>query len=176
MKNRILLQENENLSSSVINQKQESYKAGLFVLNGLKKLGLELQSITDFETDVVPYFKTDFPKSTLAFNLQSRGVEKEYNALFDYYNANKNGILFVEPTPVEIQSIKESYRVYASNKQEEAHALVHSVVSDLNKLKNEFNIPVNTMQSLSFCPVIASNADGLEVYASTLLPYLLRLE
>lgn len=171
MKTDLLLQENKALAESAINQKQQSYKAGMFVLAGLAKFGLELDSVNDWEADVVPYFKTEFPNSTLGFNLDSKGIKDEFRKLEAYYNANKYGILFVEPTAEELEAIREQYRIYATDRQAEAHALAHSIANDLNKLK-ELGIPVNTFQSLDFCPVLADNAGSLEVYQKSLLEFL----
>lgn len=177
MKTDLLLQENTAAAESAITQKKAAYKAGMFVLAGLKKLGLELDSVNDWETEVVPHFKTEFPNSTLDFNLDSKGIKAEFRDLEAFYNKNRIGILFIEPTEAEINEIREKYRVYATDKQAEALKVVHETVANLNRLRDEFKIPVSGMQSLSFCPVIASKgADGLEVYESNLLPYLLRLE
>jgi hypothetical protein len=174
--NRILLNENKAAADSVILYKKADFKNGQTVLARLAVMGLELNSVSDWETEVIPHFKTDFPNSTLDFNLDSKGIKKEFRDLETYYNGNKRGILFIEPTAGELEAIREQHRQYATEKQAEALALVHETVANLNRLKNEFQIPVSSMQSLSFCPVIASNADGLEVYDSNLLPYLLRLE
>lgn len=171
MNTRILLDERKAVADSVINQKQQSHKAGMFVLAGLAKLGLELEAVSDWETEVIPHFKTEFVNSTLAFNLDAKGIKDEFRSLETYYNANKYGILFVEPTAEELEAIREQYRVYANDKQAAAHALAHSIANDLNKLK-ELGVPVNTFQSLDFCPVFVNNAGSLEVYQKSLLEFL----
>lgn len=171
MNTRILLSENKEVADSVINQKQQSYKAGLFVLAGLAKFGLELEAVNNWEADVEPRFKTEFPNSTLNFNLSSRGIKDEFRSLETYYNANKYGILFEPLKNDEIEAIREQYRVYATEKQAAAHALAHSIANDLNKLK-ELGVPVNTFQSLGFCPVFVNNAGSLEVYQKSLLEFL----
>jgi len=168
---KILLNENKAVADSAINQKQQSHKAGMFVLAGLAKLGLKLDSVNDWTIDVEAEFRKDFPKADLDFNLNANGIKKEYRDLETYYNANKYGILFVEPTAGELEAIREQYRVYATEKQAEAHALAHSITNDLNKLK-DLGIPVNTFQSLDFCPIFADNAGSLEVYTSNLISFL----
>lgn len=175
--NTILLSENNAAADSAINQKQASYKAGKFVLAGLAKLGLQLESVKDWETEVVPHFKTEFPNSTLDFNLDSRGIKEEFRALEAFYNKNRGGLSFVVPTAEELENIRESYRVYATEKQIEALEVVERIANDLNKLKSEFGFPLNFgYASQLFYPLRQTQDYKLEVSQDGLLSYLKKLE
>ncbi|WP_369769244.1 hypothetical protein [Flavobacterium sp. WC2416] len=177
MNTRILLSENNAAAESLINQKQLGYKNGVQLLAGLAKLGLELESVNNWETDVLPHFKTDFPNSTLDFNLDSRGIKDEFKALEVFYNKNRGSLSFVAPTAEELEAIREKYRVYATVKQAEALEVVERVANDLNKLKSEFGFNLNFgYVSQLFYPLRQTADYKVEVSQEGLLSYLKKLE
>jgi hypothetical protein len=175
MKTDLILQENKAVADSVINAANESYNKGLKLLKLLSGLGLDVKEIKDWQA-IENHFKASYPEASLLFNLQFKNIDAPYMEAYNYYQANKGNVSFEKLTDDAAENIRKKYRVYASETQSQALALVQETVANLNRMRDEFKIPVSSMQSISFCPVIASNADGLEVYDSNLLPYLLRLE
>lgn len=172
-----LLKENNAAAESAINQKQLGYKNGVQLLAGLAKLGLELESVNDWEADVVPYFRTGFPNSTIDFNLDSRGIKDEFRALEVFYNKNRGGMSFVAPTADELEAIREKYRVYATEKQIEALEVVERIKNDLNSLKVDFGFTLNFgYASQLFYPLRQTQDYKLEVSQDGLLSYLKKLE
>lgn len=172
-----LLTYNEKAAEAAINQKQLGYKKGMQLLAGLAKLGLELDSLNDWETDVVPYFKTDFQNSTLDFNLDSRGIKDEFRALEVFYNKNRGGLTFVAPTADELEAIREKYRFYANEKQVQALEVVERIKNDLNSLKVDFGFTLNFgYASQLFYPLRQTQDYKLEVSQDGLVSYLKKLE
>lgn len=177
MSTKVLLTYKKAVADSLINQKQQGYNDGMQLLAGLAKLGLELESVKDWDTDVVLHFKSDFPNSTLDFNLDSRGIKDEFKALEAFYNRNRGALSFAEPTADELETIKEKYRIYATEKQIEALEVVERIANDLNTLKSGYGFAVDfSFASQLFYPFRQSADHKVEINKDDLLSYLQKLK
>lgn len=171
---KILLLNNTAAAESAIAVVNEGYKNGMNLLSKLSDLGLELTEVKNWQKEVEPHFKQQFPNSTLDFNLEASGLKNQYFEAEQLFKTSHN-LFFVKPTTEEIEAIQEHYKVYAeSEKQIEAYNLVHTVAKDLNRL-NEF-IPVNTFHASDLSPVLVNNAGAVEVYQKNLVEFVLSLK
>lgn len=168
---KILLKEDKGAAQNAINAINQGYQNGLELLKKLSDLGLELNEVKNWQKDIEPHFKQQFPNSSLDFNLEASGAKVLYFEAEQLFKSSPN-LFFVKPTTEEIEAIQEHYKVYAeSEKQIEAYNLVHTVAKDLNRLK-ELGIPVNTFDISNVCPVLVNGTGGVtEVYNRNLIEF-----
>lgn len=132
---KILLKENEIFYNARIADEQKAYSNGRTILSMLDKLGLKVESLTDWAAIEQELIK-DFPKAPLTFNLQANGIETEYREAEAFYLKHRYNLRFKQLTDEEIEGIKEANRVYATTeKQLEVVGIFERIVNDLNRLK-----------------------------------------
>jgi hypothetical protein len=131
---RIFLKENTVAFDGSIRELNQSYDKGVRLLKMLNNLGLNLKTVEDWETDVIAPLTTDYPKATLHFNLQAKGLDAVYNEALTLYN--KKGFRFSPVSSKEIDEIRETCTQYATTPQQiEAYHIIHNVIKDMNRLK-----------------------------------------
>jgi hypothetical protein len=158
MKNRILLQENENVAQSVIDLEQNHATNWKKVGNLLNECGLNVQDIDNW-TEIEALLSKDFqfPKATIEFNLDALGIRTQYEQAKELYEKKLKGIRYnIEVTPERIEEIKEEYRVYATTQNQiDAINTARSIVESVNKL-NELGIRVTIESILQSCYIFSS--------------------
>lgn len=134
--NKILLHENANAYNEIIANAKNAYINGKTLLSMLDKLGLTVESVNDWAA-IEQEFTKDYPKAPLTFNLQANGIETEYREAEAFYLKHRQRLSFEPITDEQIESIKESQRVYTTNeKQIEAVNLFNTIKDNLLKLKD----------------------------------------
>ncbi|SHM35672.1 hypothetical protein [Flavobacterium xanthum] len=176
MKERILLQENENVANSVIAAHERKSNNGTQILTMLDQLGLKLSSFESWPREVEQNFRKEYPKASLDFCLDAAGIKEPYRIAESFYLANKNDLSFEQLTKEQIEAIREQYRTYAdSDIQIELHNLAHKVAKDLNRLQ-ELGISVNHYQTNAFCSVLISENGKVQTYTKGLNAKILSLK
>jgi hypothetical protein len=148
--NTILLKTNPGAENEIATVKAQ-YTNGKALLSKLTALGLtELTEVKSWTNEVAPHFMEQFPNATLDFNLEASGLKAAYNEAEKLFKLSAGR--FTEPTAEELDNISEKYKVYASSeKQIEAYNLVHTIIADLQRLK-EFGTHINA----SYLPNLSS--------------------
>jgi len=172
---KILLKEDNAGAENAINAINKGYQDGLTLLQKLSVFGLEVTEVKDWKKDVEPYFKQQFPNSTLDFNLEASGLKKQYFEAEQLFKTSHN-ILFAKPTADELEAVREHYRTYAeTEKQVEAYNLIHDTVKNLNSIK-ELGLPVNVMSVSDLCPLMVNSGGVVEVYTPNLVSFISSLK
>lgn len=135
MSTKILIKENAAASNERIANAKKAYSNGRTILSMLEKLGLKMDSVNEWQP-IEDYFRTDYPKAPLKFNLEANGIETEYREVEAFYLKYRHALRFEPVTDQEIEDIKEKSRIYTTNdKQIEAYELFHRIAADLTCLK-----------------------------------------
>lgn len=141
MSTKILIKENVAASNEIIANERSAANNGKTLLSMLDKLGLTLDTVSDWGA-IEQEFTKDYPKASLTFNLQANGIETAYRNAEAFYLKNRHALRFEPLTDGEIESIKESQRVYAAGSQIEAIELFNKIKDSLLKLK-ELGVPMD---------------------------------
>ena len=133
---RILLKENEAISNELISNAKNAYSNGINLISKLDKLGLTVSKVENWEA-IELEFKKDYPKATIQFNIDANGITEQYRKAEAFYLKHRLQMSFEPITDEQIESIKESQRVYTTNeKQIEAIELYTTIKDSLLKLKD----------------------------------------
>lgn len=132
---KILITENTAASNEIIANEKAAANNGKTLLSMLDKLGLTVDSVNGWAT-IEQEFRKDYPKADLNFNLRANGLETEYRDAEAFYLKNRHTLRFTAVTDGEIESIKESQRVYATGNQIKVHALINEITDKLNNLQS----------------------------------------
>ena len=135
MSTKIIIKENVAASNEIIANERSAANNGKTLLSMLDKLGLTLDTVSDWGA-IEQEFTKDYPKASLTFNLQANGIETAYRNAEAFYLKNRHALRFTAVTDGEIESIKESQRVYAAGSQIEAIELFTTIKDSLLKLKD----------------------------------------
>lgn len=168
---KILLKDDNAGAENAINAINQGYQDGLNLLQKLSVLGLEVKEVKDWQKDVEPYFKQQFPNSTLDFNLEASGLKKQYYEAEQLFKTSHD-ILFAKPTADELEAVREHYKTYTqTEKQVEAYNLIHDTVKNLNSIK-ELGLPVSVMSVSELCPLMVNSRGVVEVYTPNLISFI----
>ena len=134
--NKILLHENTNAYNELISNAKNAYSNGINIISKLDKLGLTVSKVENWEA-IELEFKKDYPKATIQFNIDANGITEQYREAEAFYLKHRLQMTFEPITDEQIDSIKESQRVYTTNeKQIEAIELFTTIKDSLLKLKD----------------------------------------
>lgn len=177
MSTKILIKENTAAINEIIANERSAASNGRTILAMLDKLGLTLDTVSEWAT-IEQEFTKDYPKGTLLFNLQANGIETEYRDAEAFYLKNRHALRFTALTDAEIESIKESQRVYAAGSQIQAIELFNTIKDSLLKLK-ELGVPVNLNKTYLVSKVLIGDErlqDPLSIDPTTLYHDLINLK
>ena len=133
---RILLKENANSYNEIIANKKQDFANGQMLIKMLAKIGLAVENVNDWGA-IEQHFMTEFPKANLTFNLQANSIESEYREAEAFHLKHRQRLSFEPITDEQIESIKESQRVYATTESQiKAIELFNTVKDSLLKLKD----------------------------------------
>lgn len=133
---RILLKENEASSNEIIANAKNAYSNGITLLSMLDKLGLTLSKVENWEA-IESSLMTDYPKATIQFNIDANGITEQYREAEAFYLKHRQRLSFEPITDEQIESIKESQRVYATTESQiKTIELFNTVKDSLLKLKD----------------------------------------
>lgn len=142
MNNRILLKENIESYKELILEENRQFENGKILLGLLAKCGIIKTEVTNW-SEIESFVSSDYPKATIQFNIDANGITEQYRKAEAFYLKNRARLSFKSITDEEIEILKERYRVYTTTeKQLEAHALIHNVIDSLNRLI-ELGIDIN---------------------------------
>lgn len=140
--NKILLHENTNAYNELISNAKNAYSNGINLISKLDKLGLTVSKVENWEA-IELEFKKDYPKATIQFNIDANGITEQYREAEAFYLKHRLQMSFEPLTDAEIESIKESKRVYTTNvKQIEVIELFDTIKESLLRLK-DLGIDIN---------------------------------
>ena len=177
MSTKILIKENVAVSNEIIANERSAANNGKTLLSMLDKLGLTLDTVSDWGA-IEQEFTKDYPKASLTFNLQANGIETAYRNAEAFYLKNRHALRFTAVTDGEIESIKESQRVYAAGSQIEAIELCNKIKDSLLKLK-ELGVPINLNKTYLVSKVLIGDErlqDPLVIDPKTLYQDLINLK
>ena len=137
---KILIAENEAVYNELIQYEQLKRANGKTLISMLKGLAIDLNKVNDWKTDVEQPLSKQFPKASIAFNVQSSGIENEFNSAKNFFEKNQSLISFEQFTDEDIENIKESSRIFIEDpSQIEVYTLFHTILNSAKRLK-ELNV------------------------------------
>lgn len=160
MNTRILLDQRENLSNSVIESKTRQYSNGKKLLSMLNGIGLEVEAVNDWTKEVEATFRAEYPNASLDFCLDAKGIKEPYRVAETFYKANFGNLSFEELTAEQLEAIKEQYCIFAETENQiEAFNLAHSVAKDLTRLKS-LKMPIDGFFIMKLAPFLHKTDNG----------------